>query len=78
MGGLCPGWSLSRGSLSRREVSVKEVFVHWEESVQRGLCPGGASIHQGDSGLCPGVSVQGVSVQRGDHSALYRITDRRF
>ena len=63
LGSLCPGWSLSRGSLSRRGVSVKGVSVHWEGSVQRGLCPGGVSIHQGDSGPLPRSLCQGVFVQ---------------
>ena len=55
-GGLCPGGSLSGGSLSRR-VSVQGV------SVQGGLCPGGVSVQGGLSpeggSLSGGVSVQG-------------------
>ena len=59
-GGLCPGRSLSRGSLPRGV------------SVQGGLCPGGSlsrgSLSRGISvqgGLCAGVSLSGESLSRG-------------
>ena len=64
-GGLCPGWSLSRGSLSREG-----------DLCPGGLCPGGhclgvsvrGSLSRGSllGGLCPGrgsLSREGVSVQ---------------
>ena len=65
-GGLCPGMSLFRGSLSREGSLSKGV------SVQGGLCPGrgslsreGVSVQGG--GLCPGRGSlsRGVSVQGG-------------
>ena len=63
--GLCPGeGSLSRGGASLKEGSLSRGGV----SVQMGLCPGEGSLSR--RGLCPGVSVQrvsvkGVSVQEG-------------
>ena len=54
-GGVCQGGSLSGGSLSMG-ISVYEDLCPGGVSVQGvGLCPEGGS-------LCPGVSVQGVSV----------------
>ena len=68
-GGLCPEGSLSNGSLSLGGLQGVSVLGHLcpEGSLSRGLCPGG---------LCPGVSlsrgvsVQGVSVQRGHQRSL--------
>ena len=54
-GCLCPGVSLSRGSLSRRV------------SFQGSLCPGGVSVwgrSLSRGGICPGGSVRGPPWQR--------------